>query len=222
LRDDPCVDVPRPAREYLEALVDRLGSVLGKRLLGAYAVGSVALGAYRHGSSDLDVCGVVSTPLDAAQKRDIAVGCSHAALACPARKLELVLFSESVAAQPGPRPRWELNLNTGSALAADHVGVDPAAEPSHWFVLDLALAHRHGLPLLGPDASRLIGAPRDEDVRRAQLDAARWYAAHGTPADTLVAACRAWHWRVTGGFAGKRDAVRWAGAHWVSRRSAAG
>jgi hypothetical protein len=110
---------------------------------------------------------------------------------------------------PGPAPRWELNLNTGPSLS-DHVGLDPAAEPAHWFVLDLAIARERGATLLGPAPPEVIGAPRAADVRAAQAEAVAWYAGNDMPAETVAAACRAWHWVATGEFAGKRDAMRWA------------
>jgi hypothetical protein len=201
--------LPDDVQRYLCRLVERLSSVLHDRLIGVYGLGGLAFGDYRHGSSDLDVYAVVRSSLDANEKLAIADGCSHSALPCPARQLEMVVISARAARHPTSSPSWELNLNTG-ADRTDHVGLDPAAEPSHWFVLDLAIAHQAGLALFGPPASESIGKPQTSDVRTAQSEAVAWYARHEMPAETVAAACRAWHWLATGTFAAKRPAARWA------------
>jgi hypothetical protein len=200
--------IPAAEGHYLRALVGQLRETLDGHLIAVYALGSLALGSYRPGRSDLDVYAVVSGPLDARQKRTVADRCRHARLACPARKLELVVISAQAARRPGRAPHWELNLNTG-AEEPDHVGTDPTAEPSHWFVIDLAIAHRHGVILLGPEPSRLIGAPVAADVGQAQADVVAWYARHDLDMDLVTATCRAWYWAQTGSFASKPDALRW-------------
>jgi hypothetical protein len=203
------VAVPANVQRYLDRLVDRLRDELDPDLLGVYAIGGLALGDYRAPGSDVDVYAVVRTALDEARKLSVADLCSHRSLPCPARRLELVVISAAAAGSPGGAPRWELNLNTG-AYETDHVGVDPAGEPSHWFVLDLALARQCALPLLGPPAAELIGSPPASDVRAAQAQVIAWYAGNGLGGETVTAACRAWYWDQTGRFAAKRDALRWA------------
>jgi hypothetical protein len=155
---------------------------------------------------------VVESPLGRCEKLSIAEHCSHVALPCPARQLELVVISAEAARQPTSAPRWELNLNTGPGRL-DHVGLDPTAEPAHWFVLDLAIAHQCGVPRAGPCAQEVIGKPEAREVRFAQAEAVAWYAGNDMPAETVAAACRAWHWLATGTFAAKGPAVRWALTH---------
>ena len=196
--------------DYLERLVAALHGVLGERLVAVYAVGSVALGAYRPGASDVDVLAVTGESLPLDDRRALARACAHRTLPCPARKLELVVMPAEVArAAPAP-PRWELNLNTGEGLD-DHVGLDPAAEPGFWFVLDLALAHEHAVALWGPPAHEVIGAPSAAGVGEAHAEAVAWYARNEPGAAAFAAAARAWLWHETGRFAPKREALRWAG-----------
>ena len=190
--------------EYLGALLDRLGA---EHTRGVYAVGSLALGAYEPGRSDIDVLAVLDQRLGEAELRELAGRCGHRELPCPAPKLELVVLDAAAAA--GGRPDWQLNLNTGAGVE-EHVGLDPAAEPSHWFVLDMALAREHGITLAGPPAPELIGAPVRAEVRRAQAEAVAWYAHHEPGPGAVLAACRAWHWEETGRFVSKRDALSWA------------
>lgn len=206
---DAHVTLPDAVEQYLSRLVEQLASLLRDRLIGVYGLGGLAFGDYRHGTSDLDVYVVVRSSLDADEKLAIAADCGHRALPCPARQLEMVVISSQAARHPTSAPRWELNLNTGAGRA-DHVGLDPAAEPSHWFVLDLAIARQCGIALLGPPAAELIGMPAAADVKTAQSDAVAWYAHNAMPAEAVASACRAWHWLATGRFAAKRPAARWA------------
>jgi hypothetical protein len=37
-----------------------------------------------------------------------------------------------------------------------HVSLDPALEPAHWFVVDLAILREHGVALAGPSARALV------------------------------------------------------------------
>jgi hypothetical protein len=203
------MNVPDDERRYIARLVERLGWTLQERLIAVYALGGLAFDDYRPGKSDLDIYVIVSSSLNEHEKHSIADRCRHRSLPCPAPRLELVVISARAARHPGPAPRWELNLNTGPSLS-DHVGLDPAAEPAHWFVLDLAIARERGATLLGPAPREVIGAPRTADVRAAQSEAVAWYAENDMPAEAVAAACRAWHWLATGRFASKRQAARWA------------
>jgi hypothetical protein len=203
------VALPPEVSRYLDRLVGELRLVLGDRLSGVYALGSLALGDFRPCRSDIDVYAVVDRPLDEDVKLSVAAACRHRRLPCPARKLEMVLVCAAVAAAAGAAPDWELNLNTGEGRP-DHAGLDPAAEPRHWFVVDLAVAHQCGLTLFGPPPQELIAAPDPADVRAAQLDVVAWYVRHGEEDEAAAAACRAWHWRDTGLFVPKRRAIEWA------------
>jgi hypothetical protein len=196
-------------QEYLDGLLERLRTTLGADLEAVYLIGSAALGAYRPGRSDLDVYAVTRAEVGPDVLRRVAGECSHSALPCPARKLELVVLPAAEATRPSSRPRWQLNLNTGAGMA-DHVGLEPEAEPAFWFVLDLALAHAHAVALHGPPAGELIGAPERELVAHAQSEAVAWYARHEPGPAAVQAACRAWLWHETGRFASKDEAVRWA------------
>src|SRR5215218_3799209 len=77
---------------YLAELARRLRELLGDDLLGVYAGGSYALGAYEPGRSDVDVTAVAAGPLAPASKRAVVERVRHEALACPARGLELVVY----------------------------------------------------------------------------------------------------------------------------------
>ena len=172
-----------------------MGNALATRLVGVYLTGSAAVGAFRPGSSDLDVL-VVADGAERSQLDAIVASCSHQALPCPASKLELVVYERDALAVPGELPRWSLNFDTGPH--EHHVGRDPMAEPAHWFVVDLEFARRNAVALDGPPAPELIGAAEPGAVATAMDAIVDWYRARGEQG--LAAARRAEHWRRTGEF----------------------
>ncbi|MDQ3742103.1 MAG: nucleotidyltransferase domain-containing protein [Actinomycetota bacterium] len=192
------------AREYVAELDRRLADARG-----VYVVGSAALGGYEPGRSDLDVLVVVDAPLSGDERRAIVARCSHDALPCPARKLELVVYTAEQVAAPRRDQPFELNLNTGADEPL-HAGSDPAAEPWHWFVLDLAQAREHAIALHGPPAREVIGAVPRELVMDAMAELLAWYARNEPGEQLVLAAARAWHYAETGAFVPKREALTWA------------
>ena len=90
-------DLPDEVETYLAALVERLRSGLGDRLVAVWLIGSGGMGAFRPGESDLDVAVVVSGPPVDVGVRDIPV---------PATKLEIVFYD--------PALRVLLDTNPGS------------------------------------------------------------------------------------------------------------
>jgi Domain of unknown function (DUF4111) len=194
---------------YLDALTSRVRGELGSSLVAVSLVGSAGAGWYEPGVSDIDVAVVVKRVLDERPARSLAAKLSHSRLPCPARRLELVVYRRALLAEPvWPLP-FELNLNTGPGMA-DHVGLDPAAEAAHWFLLDLAIARDHSTPLAGPPLHSLLGEiprPAVVDALRSALD---WYESDPDPEGSILAACRAWHFAEEGEWVSKRDAAEWA------------
>ena len=113
-------------------------SVLGDELLGVYAGGSYALGAYEPGRSDIDVNAVVTGPLARAAKQAIVERVRHEALPCPARGLELVVYPLATARSGAAAPGFELNLNTGAAMAF-RVDEQPGEIEGFWFAIDRSI-----------------------------------------------------------------------------------
>jgi predicted nucleotidyltransferase len=186
------VRIPGELEPYLEQLVATLRR--NAPIEAVYLLGSAALGAYEHGRSDVDVVAVTHRSLVRAERRSLASAVEE--LPVPARKLELVVY-------PRGSDRWELNLNTG-----EHVGLDPDAEPSFWFVLDRAIAAQHALPLAGPDWLELF-EPESEEAIEAALEQAAASDAWDDPHDRALAAARARAWRETGRWIAKPEAAEW-------------
>jgi hypothetical protein len=200
----------RSADDYLHRLTERLRSMLDRRLVGVWVVNSGARGDYVPGHSDLDIAVGVADVLDRSAKERLADALRHASLPVPSPRLELVVYRREVLADPGRHPRFELNLNTGPAIA-DHVTLDAADEPPHWFVLDLAAARERSLAIVGPPLGELIGPIDDAVVLEALLASQSWHAAHDADAPNRVLnACRAWLWLVERRWSSKTEAATWA------------
>jgi hypothetical protein len=180
-------------KQYLDTLIRSLRDAFGETLAGVLLSGSASVGAYVQGRSDIDVLVAVDGASREQLQRVVAT-CAHEVLPCPATKLELVVYELDELAAPAERPQWSLNFDTGATT--HQVDFDPATQPSHWFVLDLAFARRHAVPLFG-DAE--IGDPGDEAVGRAFDEMVAWFEAN-EPDALPVARERADHWRKTGTF----------------------
>jgi Domain of unknown function (DUF4111) len=210
LRDHGRVPLAPAEDRYLAALTGRLRAALGPDLLAVYLIGSGVLGDYVPGTSDLDVMAVCAAPLAPAAKAAMIAPLWQRALPCPARGLELVVYAAAAVRAPGPRVPFEVNLNTGSRMAA-HVSFDPAEESSHWFLLDVAIAREHGRPLAGPPPGELLGPVAREHALAALRVSLAWHAEHeSVGANTVLNACRAWRYAETAAWSSKRDAGRWA------------
>ena len=190
--------IPGELAPYLEALVQVLRESAPTEAV--YLHGSAALGAYEHGRSDVDVIAVTSRSLSLGERRALAEAVE--ALLVPARKLELVVY-------PRGSVRWEVNLNTAGAGAAEHLGVDPDAEPSFWFVLDRAIAAQHSVPLFGPPWHELF-EPEPQAAVEEALDRVVEFDGWDDPQGRELTAARARAWRQTGRWVSKREAAGWA------------
>jgi Domain of unknown function (DUF4111) len=207
--------MPAPElRGYLARLSERVAAVLDGDLLGLYAGGSVALGAYEHGPSDVDVVVVCRGALGVERKRALVEELRHEALPCPARGLELVVYAERTVGEPSAGPGFELELTSGAGMPF-HAAFDPsAANGRHRYVLDRAILARHGLTLLGPPPSALVADVPRELVLPALAASLRWSAASEAKDGTAVlSACCALRYASEGRWSSQAEAGRWALEH---------
>lgn len=204
---EPSRAVPSEVQAYLTELVRRTRAVCGPRLTGIAAVGSLALGDYRHGRSDIDVT-VVVEKLPTAALRELAHALAHPRLPCPAAGLELVVYAADFARTPSGEAGYLLDLNTGAQLP-ERAAFDPAGGPSFWYVIDRSVAHQAGITLYGPPAAEVIAAPRPTDLTAAIRTSLREHAdGKGHLADNRVLnGCRSLAYCRTGHWSAKRDAA---------------
>jgi Aminoglycoside adenylyltransferase, C-terminal domain len=187
-----------------------LGRLLGDDLVAVYLGGSGALGGVAATQSDVDLVAVCAAAPAEELRRAIAAGLGALAMGWPMRGLELVLYTRAAVADPAERPRFELNLNVGPGMPY-HLSLDPASEPAHWFVLDLAILRDHGRPLAGPPARDLVGPIPRRRLLEALRDSLAWHGAH-EPAlqQAVLNACRGWRFTEEGVWSSKDDAGAWA------------
>ena len=201
-------ELSRAERRYLHELVARLDRLVSG-LIGVYLFGSGAYGDHDPAGSDLDIQAVLAGVPPPSTLAGIVAAVRHAALPCPARRLELVVYPQDVVARPVPPLAFALNLNTGAGMS-DRVTTEPAAEAPHWFVIDVAAGRETGIRLLGPPVSEVFGPLAPPLVLEALAESLTWHLRQeATTPNTVLNACRAWHHARTGAWVSKRDAACW-------------
>ena len=199
-----------PLRQYLDELAGRAEGALGGRLVGVYAGGSLALGDYQPGRSDIDVAVVVEGRLGLESKEALVAALRHEALPCPARGLELVVYSRDAAKANTAEAEFELNLNTGAEMPF-RVDLEPDPAETHWFALDRAILRAHGLTVLGPPAKDVFGVISRQELLAVLARAMRWHELGAARTDDAVLnGCRALRFARENEWSSKRAAGRWA------------
>jgi len=172
-------------RAYLAELAEKLQGILGESLVGVYAGGSWALGGYEPPDSDLDVAVVIPEPLSDEAADGLVAALRHEAFPCPARGLELVVYTWESAASATTNPGFELNLNTGARLTfrADR---EPQPGERHWFAVDRSVLAAHGIALLGPPAAEVFAPIAADDLRPVLADVLLWYEREAPESDDAI------------------------------------
>ena len=181
---------------YVADVLDALEEA-GVNVLAAYLVGSAATGDFDRATSDLDVVAVIDRPL-ATEDRERLTG-AIGRLGCPARALELVAYVRGN--QP---PDFDLNVN------ADSRGAREVEAPTHWFVIDAALAQERALPFGGDEPWSAHFEPvAEEHLREALVQSIAWSEAQPVEDEfARVNAIRARHYLETGEWLPKSEAAR--------------
>ena len=204
--------IPEETGAYLEELAARLRLVLEGDLVGVYAAGSLALGGYDERRSDVDVAAVTREPLPDAAKQRIVASVRNESLPCPARGLELVVYTAGLAGAATPGAGYELNLNTGRAMPFHFSYAPGDGHAEHWYAIDRAIVREHGRALLGPPAARLFAAPPRSMLLGLLAASVRWHEQSGLARDddAVLNACRALRFMAEGRWSSKQDAGTWA------------
>lgn len=194
---------------YLDELAARLRRLLGEDLVGVYVGGSYALGDYEPGRSDLDVAAVVAGPLAERRRAELVAALRHESLACPARGLELVVYTAKAAGAPTAEAAFELNLNTGARMPF-RVDTEPVPGELHWFAPDRAVLQDQGIALLGPPADVVFAALTPSLLLPVLAEVLRWYRSDGRRDDAVLNACRSLRFAQESSWSSKPAAARWA------------
>jgi Domain of unknown function (DUF4111)/Nucleotidyltransferase domain len=213
MTDDGRVLTPAVA-VFGDQVAEALARTLGTDLVGVYFVGSVALGGYIPGESDIDIAAVSSAALTNPQRQSVASAVVEASAACPARGLEFTLYRREVAGSRPAGADFEVNANGGPRMPTA-VHMDPASEPGFWYVLDRAIAHRAGLAISGPPAGGIFADVPRSTLLEAMYESMAWHRAHEKATlYSVLNACRAWRFAAVDVLGSKLEGAAWARARW--------
>jgi hypothetical protein len=202
--------VPVDVTRYVNRLVDRIGAVADRDaggVVGAHLVGSLALGGYRPGRSDVDLVVITERPLPSGARDAVAARAGE--VPCPTRGLELVVYHRDAVFRPRLDAAYDLNLNTGPGMAT-HLSVDPIDDPAFWFVVDRDIGRLHGRVVNGASPAALLAPAPRPGVLDAVAAGLAWHREHEPGGSaTVLNAARAWRFAETGEWASKDGAGEW-------------
>jgi hypothetical protein len=207
--------VPRPeVAVFGDQVTEVLARTLGTDLAGVYFVGSVAMGGYVPGESDIDIVAVSGAALTDPQRQSVASAVVEASAACPARGLEFTLYRREIAGSRPAGADFEVNANGGPRMPTA-VHTDATTEPGFWFVLDRAIAHRSGLAISGPPARTIFADVPRGTLLEAMYESMAWHRAHEKATlYSVLNACRAWRFAAVDVLGSKLAGAAWARARW--------
>ncbi len=199
------------ALRFAERLARSCSQALGKGVAGTILHGSLTLGDYIPGRSDVDLLVVVEDPLTDARIRAVASAVAGQQPPPPGR-VDLRAVTRSVAAAPTPAPWMELYVELDSRL---ETGMQVEAHrPERDLVVELSACRAHGRSLLGADPSALIGeVPPEWVVGVGEHQLAVW---QKRPFDSrhaeliVLTTCRIWRFAEEHRHCSKSEAGEWA------------
>lgn len=211
--DDGRVLTPEVA-VFGDQVTEALARTLGADLVGVYFVGSVALGGYVPGESDIDMTAVSNSALTDPQRHSVASAVVEASATCPARGLEFTLYRREIAGSHPAGADFEVNVNGGPRMPTA-VHMDATSEPGFWYVLDRAIAHRSGLATSGPPAGEIFADVPRSTLLEAMYESMAWHRAHERATlYSVLNACRAWRFAAEDVLGSKLEGAAWARARW--------
>jgi predicted nucleotidyltransferase len=203
-------DPRRRATAFAERLASCCASALGDQFIAAILHGSLTLGDFTPGRSDVDLLVVVERPLADEEIQALLEAVEPLRAVAPSR-VDLRVVTRAVAASPTPAPAMELYVALHPGHPAE-IETRVAGEPD--LAVEFSVVRAHGRSLVGPDPSAIVGAVPDAwVVAVGDRYLAAWEhltddAAH---AELMVlTACRIWRFHAEGVHCAKSAAGRWA------------
>ncbi len=203
--------------DALALLLREARAILGAEFVGLYLYGSLSLGDFMPGSSDVDFLIVTRAALPPTTQAALAA--LHARLAVGdlayARKLEGWYFPLAALRRDDPAAR------------VPTIGADwpfGLGEPGAVWIIERWVVRERGITVVGPPPDTLIDPVASEELRAAvrallrdfwaqQLDGPDWLRTRDYQAFAILTMCRALHTIATGTVISKPAAAAWASAH---------
>ena len=206
--------VPDEVLTYGREVVASLQEVVGDGLAGAYFVGSIALGGYVAGESDVDIVAVSEHAIPDHLKPTIAGAVFDTTRSCPARGLEFTLYRRAVARSAPVAADFEVNVNGGPRMARE-IHLESRTEPRFWYVIDRAIARRCGVAIYGPPPAEVFAEVSRSVLLPAMIESVRWHREHEKQTlYSVLNATRAWRFAAEDALGSKLAGAAWARDRW--------
>ena len=216
LGDDRSVVPPDDVSAFGQEIAAVLRSILADGFVGAYFVGSIALGGYVTGESDIDIVAVCDHKVNEATRQVLVEKLLEVTTTCPARGLEFTLYRTGIASSPRPDTGFEVNVNGGPRMPRS-IHLSPHDQPRFWYVLDRAIAHRCGVAICGRPGREVFADFPRQVLLGVMGESMRWHRQHEkTTLYSVLNASRAWRFAVEDVLGSKLEGARWARSRWLT------
>lgn len=206
--------VPNDVAAYGDMVVECMRGQIGGSLVGAYFVGSMALGGYVPSESDVDIVAVCANAIPEEMKESIADAIVDTTASCPARGLEFTLYRREVVVSAPMAADFEVNANGGPRMPRA-VHLDARAESGFWYVIDRAIAHRGGVTICGPRPAEVFSDVTRRVLLDSMIESMRWHRQHEKATlYSVLNASRAWRFAAEDVLGSKLDGAAWARERW--------
>jgi hypothetical protein len=202
------------ALAYADTLAQAASRALDDALAAVILHGSVTLGDYLPGRSDIDLLLIVADPLTHAQLAGLAKAVGQQQPRAPF-PVDLRVVTRTAAGVPTPLPPMEAYLRIKGPERRMHIEGRDRGERD--LAVEFSVCRAHGRSLLGAPPSELIGRVPDRwvlDAGDAQL--ADWQTIGDDPPYaqlTVLSACRVWRFAEERRHSSKDAAGLWALRH---------
>jgi predicted nucleotidyltransferase len=158
-------------KKYLNQLSQKLQNSLGSNLVGIYQTGSLSLDNYMEDKSDLDVIVVINKPITKKARNTLSQELDHKNFPCPAKGLELIIFTKETLANINSEPRYEFWFGTGS----DWIPENWAEGKTKEMVIFIELCRQNGRILFGKNTDDVFPSVKREWLIEAFLGELYWH-----------------------------------------------
>jgi predicted nucleotidyltransferase len=208
----PAAESAEGALRFAGALARSCADALGEAVAGVMLHGSLTLGDYLPGRSDVDLLVVVDDPLTDARSAALTQAAAAYQARAPGR-VDLRVVTRQVAGAPTPAPPMEAYIEITPASGSE-LHVERRHPGERDLVVEFSMCRAHGRSLVGAPPAELIGeVPAEWVVAVGDAQLADWQAIGDDPAHaelTVLTTCRIWRFAEEGRHSSKPAAGAWA------------